>query len=56
MNKESIVNDMVSFIEEAERNLQASAFVKDAKTSKKDKKDIVNRILDELEKKVSDEN
>lgn len=53
MNKEKIVDEMIDFIEEAERDLQASKFASESKTSKSN---IVNRILDELEKKVSDEN
>lgn len=53
MSKESIVEKMVSFIENAEKNLQASQFANEGKTSKSD---IVDNILDELENKVNNEN
>ena len=53
MSKEAIVNEMITFIEDAERNLLASSIVNESKTSKSS---IVNTILKELEKKVSNEN
>lgn len=53
MNRDTIINEMISFIEDAERDLQASKLSNDTKNTKSN---IVNRILDELEKKVSDEN
>ncbi len=53
MNRDTIINEMISFIEDAERDLQASKLSNDTKNAKSN---IVNRILDELEKKVSDEN
>ena len=52
MTKEEIVQDMISFIENEERNLQASKMT----TDNKGKTDIVNSILDRLEREVSDEN
>lgn len=52
MNKDEIVAEMVSYIEETERESQASAFVRDSKVQKNS---IVNSILSELEKKVKDE-
>lgn len=53
MNRDNIINDMIEFIEDAERDLQASKLATDSKSTKSN---IVNRILDELEKKVNDEN
>lgn len=52
MTKEKIVENMISFIEKEERNLQASKMANDGKV----KTDIVTNILDELEREVSDEN
>lgn len=52
MTKEEIVNSMISFIENEERNLQASKMANDNKV----KTDVVNIILDELERETSDEN
>lgn len=53
MSRDSIIAEMVSFIESEERELQASKLANEGKSRKND---IVKRILDELEKKVSDEN
>lgn len=52
MTKEEIVKNMILFIEKEERNLQASKMAND----NKGKTDIVNSILDELERETSDEN
>lgn len=52
MTKEEIVKNMIMFIEKEERNLQASKMAND----NKGKTDIVNSILDELERETSDEN
>ncbi len=52
MTKEEIVENMISFIEKEERNLQASKMANDTKF----KNDIVNSILDELEREINDEN
>lgn len=52
MTKEEIVENMISFIEKEERNLQASKMANDTKL----KTDIVNSILDELEREINDEN
>lgn len=46
MNKEEVVNHMVEFIENEEKNLQAAIMANEAKSAKAD---IVNRILKELE-------
>ena len=53
MNKEEIVENMISFIEEAEKNLQASKMSNEPKSAKTD---VVNNILDKLEKETKDEN
>lgn len=53
MNKEEAVNHMISFVEEAEKELQAARLTSDAKSVKND---IVNNILEKLEKETSDEN
>ena len=53
MNKEEIVENMISFIEEAEINLQASKMSNEPKSAKTD---VVNNILDKLEKETKDEN
>jgi len=50
--KEEIVENMIKFIEEEEKNLQASKMTNDNKA----KSDVVNRILDKLEKEIGDEN
>ena len=53
MNKEAVVQHMIDFIEESERDLQAVIL---ANETKKAKADIVNRILKELEREMPDEN
>ncbi len=53
MNKEEVVENLISYIEEAERNLQASKMSNELKSVKTD---IVNNILDELEKEIKNEN
>ncbi len=53
MNKEEVVENLISYIEEAERNLQASKMSNELKSAKTD---IVNNILDELEKEIKNEN
>lgn len=50
MNNEDIVQNMITFIEEAERDLQASKL-----SSGSQKTDIVNSILDKLEKEINNE-
>lgn len=52
MTKEKIVENMITFIEKEERNLQASKIANDTKA----KSDIVNSILDELEREINNEN
>lgn len=52
MTKDEIVKSMIDFIEKEEVYLQTSKMVNDSKV----KPDIVNRILDELERTVSNEN
>lgn len=52
MSNERIVNNMIAYIEEEERNLQASKMINDNKSSKGD---IVNKILDRLEREFADE-
>lgn len=53
MNRDQIVNEMIAYIEEEERNLQAEKFSNESRTAKTD---IVDGILKELEKRVNDEN
>lgn len=53
MNKEKIVNNMISYIQNAEKNLQISKLSNDSKIVKTD---IVKSILNELEKEMKDEN
>lgn len=52
MTKEEIVKSMIEFIENEERNLQASKMANENKA----KTDIVNSVLEELEREISDEN
>lgn len=52
MTKEEIVKSMIEFIENEERNLQASKMTNDNKV----KTDIVNSVLVELEREINDEN
>lgn len=53
MNKDEVIENMILFIEEAERNLQASKMSNEPKSAKTD---VVNNILDKLEKETKDEN
>ena len=53
MNKEAVVQHMIEFIEELERDLQAAILANETKTVKAD---VVNRILKELEREMTDEN
>lgn len=53
MNKEAVVQHMIEFIEESERDLQAAILANETKTAKAD---VVNRILKELECEMADEN
>lgn len=53
MNKDEVVESMISYIEDAEKDLQASRMLGDSKSGKID---IVNSILDKLEKEMKDEN
>ena len=50
-NKEDIVNHMISFIEEKERDYQAEKMVSDTQI----KNDMVKSILDELERVIANE-
>lgn len=52
MSDEKIINDMISFIEEKERKVQASKLATDSTS----KTDVVKAILDELEREIKDEN
>ena len=47
VNKEEIIENMIQYIEEEERNLQAARMSNDSKAAKTD---IVNGILNRLEK------
>lgn len=53
MNKEKIIKHMISYIEDAERELQASNFGGDSRTVRSD---IVNSVLTELDREVKNEN
>lgn len=52
MNKDEVVNHMIDYIEESEKDLQAAMLANETKTAKAD---IVNRILKELEREMADE-
>lgn len=52
VNKEEIIENMIQYIEE-ERNLQAARMSNDSKAAKTD---IVNGILNRLEKEINHEN
>ena len=51
MNEREIVNNMIAFVEEKERQLQLSKL-----TAEQPKSDVVKSILDELERVSADEN
>ena len=53
MNKQEIVNNMIKYIEDAERDLQVALFAGETKSSRTD---IVNAIINELERETKDEN
>ena len=53
VNKEEIIENMIQYIEEEERNLQAARMSNDSKAAKTD---IVNGILNRLEKEIKHEN
>lgn len=53
VSKEDIVKDMIKYIEEEERNIQAAKMANDTKVAKTD---IVNGILSKLEKELTNEN
>ena len=50
VNKEEIIENMIQYIEEEERNLQAARMSNDSKAAKTD---IVNGILNRLEKEIN---
>ena len=50
MNRDAVVQHMVEYIEECERDLQAAILANENKTAKAD---IVNKILKELERETS---
>jgi hypothetical protein len=52
MSDNCVVNNMISFIEEKEKQLQAEKMLGENSA----KNDIVKAILDELEREVSNEN
>ena len=52
MNEQDVVNHMIHFIEEKERQIQNSKFLSTAQN----KNDTVKSILDELERVTTDEN
>ena len=54
MNEERIVDNMIAFIECLERDLQTSKMASDGKIS--GRTEVVNSILDKLEKEFKDEN
>ena len=51
MNKNDIIQNMVDFIEEKEKKLQAARLTMDAQA----KTDIVKSILEKLDKEIEDE-
>ena len=53
MSHKEIVEHMIDYIENAEKDLQASKLTNETKTAKND---IINGILDELERVTADEN
>lgn len=52
MNKQEIVNSMISYIESAERDLQAANLAGETKGARTD---IVNAILNKLERETKNE-
>lgn len=53
MNKEEIVKNMISYIENAERDLQATNLAGETRTTRSDH--LVNAILNELEREIKNE-
>ena len=53
MSKQKIIDNMILYIENAERDLQATAFANESKVARTD---IVNAILNELEREIKNEN
>lgn len=51
MNENDVINNMIKFIEEKERQLQAEKMLGESSA----KNDIVKAILDELDKEISKE-
>ena len=52
MNDEKIVNNMINFIEEKEKEIQQSKLKSDSQL----KTDVVKSILDKLDSEIKDEN
>ena len=52
MSDEKIVSDMIKYIEDKERKVQASKLANDSQA----KTDVVKAILDELEREIKNEN
>lgn len=52
MNKETIIKNMIEFIEQKEQEIQNNKMISEGYQ----KKDIVNMIIDELEKEIKNEN
>lgn len=52
MNEQTIVEKMIAFIEQKERELQANKMSADNRT----KNDVVKSIMDELERETTNEN
>ncbi len=53
MNKDQVISNMIAYIEQEEKNLQATNFASESKTAKTE---IVNSILNKLEQEIKDEN
>lgn len=52
MNEQKTIENMIGFIEQKERELQANKLIKDQDI----KSDVVKAILDELERETANEN
>lgn len=52
MNNQNIIKNMILYIENAERDLQAANLAGETKSTRTD---IVNAILNELEREIKDE-
>lgn len=52
MNREQVVDHMISFIEEKERDYQAASLIGESKVNRTE---IVNSIIKELEREVNNE-